>query len=114
MIQGVYVWPGNGHIIRKMLHEPDAATGRPTLASGLVGVEAWLAAEPNGDPLHADLKVALTEYGETGEYAGEIPGTATAEHLGDFEDEMTIYEVVKYGDRLLANTPVTVRTERFE
>lgn len=108
------LWPLNGHVIEDKLLEDDPDTGERRAASGLSGVQGWIADAPDGDPLTPELIVGLVERPlAKGQYYGAISGSTLNDALADLEDGTPLWQIIAYASEVLASLPMVLRQERY-
>lgn len=100
---------GNDWVVRRLLTRWNEDTGEFEAAQGLAPI-AYLSATADGEPIHADLQVALVERVEDGDYFGVIDGAAITEHLTAGE---SVYEIVKVEGDYTDAVKIPVRAARM-
>lgn len=104
------IYLDNAYVIEDRVQRTNRATGEPEAPVELA-MTGWLAAEPEGAAIHADLSVQLPyRYTDDEGYAvfsGSLDETALAEHLGPLLTDaeapggpgrLSVYEVCRSAD----------------
>lgn len=89
-----------------------ASTGALVAATGILDLHGFIASDPAGSTIHADLELNLTERsGKPGTYAATIPASLINLRLFPTYDGQTLYVVAKNAN-IHAYAKVKARSKR--